>query len=285
MSLEAHALALIGAVCSAAATVFIRQGLRGSNAYVGFWINVAVGTVIVWGAVFLFVPWDAFRLQALPFFILSGLIGTVMGRLWRFVSIDKVGASVAAAIINLSPFISTGLAIALLGEQVTVPILLGTLVIVLGTTLLSLSGRYVGFRARHLIYPLLSATCFGVVAIIRKLGLSQTVPLFGFAVNTTTALIAFTVFLFLSGKQHTLHCQWRNLGHFIAAGLAENCGVLLILVALSLGQVSVVTPLSGTAPLFVLPMTFFFLKGVETLSWRVVLGAGLIVLGVGLLTA
>lgn len=285
MSLEAHALALTGAVCSAAATVCIRQGLRGSNAYVGFWINVAVGTVVVWGAVFLLVPWDAFRLQSLPFFILSGLIGTVAGRLWRFVSIDKVGASVAAAIINLNPFISTGLAIALLGEQVTLPILLGTLVIVLGTILLSLSGRHAGFQPRHLIYPFLSATCFGVVAIIRKLGLSQTVPLFGFAVNTTTALIAFTAFLVLSGKQRTLHCQWRNLGYFIVAGLAENGGVLLVLVALSLGQVSVVTPLSGTAPLFVLPMAFFFLKGVETLSWRVILGAGLIVLGVGLLTA
>ena len=53
--------------------------------------------------------------------------------LFRFVSIEKVGASVAAAITNLNPFIATGLAILLLGERVTLPILLGTLVIVLGT--------------------------------------------------------------------------------------------------------------------------------------------------------
>jgi drug/metabolite transporter (DMT)-like permease len=46
----------------------------------------------------------------------------------------------------------------------------------------------------------------------------------------------------------------------------------------------VVTPLSGTAPLFVLAMTVIFLRGVETINWRVVLGATLIVLGIVLIT-
>ena len=39
-----HILALAGALCSAAATIFIRQGLRGGDPYTGFWINVVVGT-------------------------------------------------------------------------------------------------------------------------------------------------------------------------------------------------------------------------------------------------
>jgi drug/metabolite transporter, DME family len=55
-------------------------------------------------------------------------------------------------------------------------------------------------------------------------------------------------------------------------------------VALGLGEVSVVAPLAGTAPLFVLPFTFLFLKGVEQLTGRIVIGAILIVLGVVLLT-
>jgi uncharacterized membrane protein len=53
---------------------------------------------------------------------------------------------------------------------------------------------------------------------------------------------------------------------------------------MSLGEVSVVAPLAGTAPLFVLPFTSVFLKGVETLTGRLVMGAMLIVLGVVLLT-
>jgi len=71
----------------------------------------------------------------------------------------------------------------------------------------------------------------------------------------------------------------------VVAGVMENLGVLLILVALSLGQVSVVTPLNGTAPLFVLALAYLFLKDVERLSGRIVLGTVLIVLGVFLLTA
>jgi uncharacterized membrane protein len=142
----------------------------------------------------------------------------------------------------------------------------------------------VGFRLRHLAYPFLSATCFGVVAIIRKLGLSQTGPLFGSAVNNTTALVAFTLMLLLSGNRQAVRCDGRSLLYFIGGGIAENASVFLVLVALSLGQVSVVTPLAGTAPLFVLPMASLFLKGVERLSWRIVMGTVLIVLGVFLLT-
>jgi drug/metabolite transporter (DMT)-like permease len=72
--------------------------------------------------------------------------------------------------------------------------------------------------------------------------------------------------------------------YFVGAGITENLSVFLVLVALSLGEVSVVTPLAGTAPLFVLPFTSLFLKGVEKLTWRIVVGSILIVLGVFLLT-
>jgi uncharacterized membrane protein len=91
--------------------------------------------------------------------------------------------------------ISTGLAILLLGERVTVLILMGTLVIVLGTVLLSLSGKQVGFRGRHLVYPFLCASCFGVVVVIRKLGLGHAGSLFGSAINATAATIAATAFV------------------------------------------------------------------------------------------
>ena len=285
MPLTVHALALAGAVCSAAATICIRQGLQDSDSYAGFWINVIVGVVGLWIVVFWLAPPQALPVKALPFFILSGLVGTVVGRLARFVSIEKVGAPVAASITNLNPFISTGLAILLLGERVTLPMVAGTGVIVLGTVLLSLSGKHVGFRVRHLIYPFISASCFGAVAIVRKVGLTHTDPLFGSAVNITTALMAFATFMLMSGQRQSLVCHRRSLPYFIGAGVAENTGVCLVLVALSLGDVSVVIPLNGTAPLFVLVMTAIFLKGVETLTWRIVLGSALIVFGVFLLIA
>ena len=277
-------LALTSALCSAVATMLIQRGLRRGNFYAGFWINIAVGMIGLWSIVLLFVPRADYHWSAVPYFIFSGVVGTAAGRLFRVAAIEKVGAPVAAAILNLSPFISTGLAILLLGERVTLPILLGTLVIVLGTILLSLSGKYVGFRVRHLIYPFLSASCFGLVAIIRKLGLGHAGPLFDSAVNNTAAMVAATTFVLVSGNRGALVCDGRSILYFIGGGIMENTGVFLVLLSLGLGEVSVVTPLAGTAPLFVLLLTFLFPREVKQLSWRIIVGVVLIVLGVVALT-
>lgn len=279
-----HVMALASALCSATATILIQRGLRRSNFFAGFWINVAVGMLGLWSAVFLLVPREEYTWRAVPYFVLSGVLGTSAGRLFRVVAIEKVGAPVAASINNLSPLIATALAIVLLGERVTPPILGGTLVIVLGTVLLSLSGTQGGFRARHLVYPFLSASCFGVVAIIRKLGLAAAGPLFGSAINITAAMVASTAFVLASGHRGALRCDRRSLLYFIGGGIAENGGVFLVLVALGLGGVSVVIPLAGTAPLFVLLLAFLLPSGEARLGWRIVLGAVLVVLGVFLLT-
>ncbi|HXJ77609.1 MAG TPA: DMT family transporter [Candidatus Methylomirabilis sp.] len=280
-----HLLALVAAFSSAGATIFIRQGLRGSSPFAGFWINLAVGTVGLWTAVLATGGIGRVTATGFALFALAGLVGTVGGRLLRFVSIEKVGPSIAAALTNLNPLISSGLAILLLGERVTFAIVAGTVVIVAGTIVLSGGGRQIGVRPAQLAIPLLSALCFGVVAILRKVGLNQMGAVTGSAVNVSTALVAFTAFLLASGQRAAMTCRGRSLAHFIAAGVAENAGVFLNVVALGLGTVSVVAPLYGSAPIFVLLLSFFFLRGVEILSGRVVLGTLLIVSGVYLITA
>ena len=279
-----QALALGSALCTACATLLIQRGLARSNFYAGAWINVVVGAVAAWAATLLLVPWHAYTWRAVPYFVFSGVVGTAGGRLFRVLAIQKVGAPVAASINNLAPLVATGLAILMLGEHVTPPILGGTLVIVAGTILLSLSGRYVGFRVRDLAYPFIAASCFGTVAIVRKLGLSTAGPLFDAAINVTAALVASTAFVAASGNLGSLRCNRRSLLYFIAGGIAENSGVFLVLLALGFGEVSVVIPLAGTAPLFVLLIAYFLPSEGARLNWRVVAGAVLIVLGVVLLT-
>jgi uncharacterized membrane protein len=158
------------------------------------------------------------------------------------------------------------------------------MVIVCGTILLSLSGKHAGFEARHLVYPFLSASCFGVVAIARKMGLGHAGPLFDSAVNITAAMVASSAFVMASGNRGALRCDRQSLLYFIGGGIAENSGVFLVLLALGLGDVSVVIPLAGTAPLFVLVLAYLFPIAAEKRSWRVVVGAVMIVLGVMLLS-
>ena len=279
------ALALTSALLSAAATILIRHGLIRHGAYTGLWINLAVGTVCLWAAVLFTGGMGHPTPRALLLFGLAGLIGTVAGRLTRFIAIETVGASITTGFMNLTPFVSSGLAIVLLGEQLTWPIVIGTCVIVLGTTLLSSGGRRLGLRPAQFVLPAVSAACFGVVAILRKLGLSGMGAVPGSAVNVTTAFVAFTSFLLATGQGGAMACRGRSLVYFVAAGVAENVSVFLVVVALSMGAVSVVAPLQNVTPIFVLGLSIIFLRGIEAFNARVVAGTVLVVLGAWLITA
>jgi uncharacterized membrane protein len=186
----------------------------------------------------------------------------------------------------VNPLIASALAILVLGERVTLPIVVGTIVIVAGTMLLSAGGRRAGVQRRYLVLPILSATCFGVVAVLRKLGLAEMGPVPGAAINATAALIAVSAFLLASRHRPAPRpLEGRSLAYFVAAGVAENGGVFLHILALTVGTVSVVSPLTGAAPIFVLVLSQIFLRGIETTGSRVVAGTLLIVLGVYLVTA
>jgi DME family drug/metabolite transporter len=277
-------LALSAALLSAVATIFVRQGLRGSDPYTGAWINMIVGAVGLWIVVLASGGVGEVSTRSLLLFVAAGLIGTLGGRLTRFLAIEKVGATVTAAVSSVTPLIASFLAILLLGERVTLTILAGTAVVVIGTVLLSTSGQRLGFRPWQIVLPLASATCFGIVAIIRKVGLGDMGPVLGTCINLTAAAIAFSAVMLASGHRGIYACRGRELVYLVCAGLTENAGVFLTILALTSGAVSVVMPLTATTPIFVLLLSLFFLKGVEVLTARVVVGTVLIVLGVCLIT-
>ena len=283
MSLVA-VLALAAALLAAVATIFVRHGLRRSDPYTAAWINMIVGAIGLWICVLVTEGVGQVSTRSLLLFAAAGLIGTIGGRLTRLFAIEKVGATVTAAVGSVTPLIASFLAILLLGERVTLQILAGTAVIVVGTVLLSTSGQRLGFRPWQIVLPLASATCFGVVQIFRKVGLDDMGPVLGTCINLTAAVIAFSAVMLASGHRGIYACRGRELVYFVCAGLTENAGVFLTILALTSGAVSVVTPLAATTPIFVLLLSAFFLKGVEVLTARVVAGTLLIVLGVCLIT-
>jgi drug/metabolite transporter (DMT)-like permease len=62
-----------------------------------------VGTVGIWLSVLLLAPTERADLHGFLYFALAGIVGTTGGRLFRFMSIERVGASVSSALINLYP--------------------------------------------------------------------------------------------------------------------------------------------------------------------------------------
>ena len=70
-------------------------------------------------------------------------------------------------------------------------------------------------------------------------------------------------------------CIWP----FLAAGLFETLGILLVIIALSIGQVVVVSPIVATGPMWVLLGTWLFLRGIEQINLRTVLGTACVITG------
>ncbi len=71
---------------------------------------------------------------------------------------------------------------------------------------------------------------------------------------------------------------------FGIAGTMDSLALIALFLALEFGQVTIVGPLSGTVPLFVLLLAFLFLKESEVVHKRLILAAILVVVGVVLLT-
>src|SRR2546427_5257084 len=94
------ALAFTSALLSAVATVLIRAALQRYGPYTGVWLNVLVGTVVFW--LVLAVSGGAGRAPAtsIAVFVLAGLLRTLGGRVFRFMSIATVGAAIRAALVH-----------------------------------------------------------------------------------------------------------------------------------------------------------------------------------------
>jgi uncharacterized membrane protein len=71
----------------------------------------------------------------------------------------------------------------------------------------------------------------------------------------------------------------NSLGYFIAGGTLESLGLRLVLYALSFGPVILVTPLTATLPLWVVLGGKIFLRDVEEITPRIMMGALLVVAG------
>ena len=129
-----------------------------------------------------------------------------------------------------------------------------------------------------------SAASYGSVTLVaRKIVTDYSSPLV--ATAFTVVIGTFMVgALFhrdvVADAQQTPRRAWL----FVAlAGCASTWGVTFWFLALDRAPVVLVAPLTGTYPLVSILLAYIFLKRMERLSWRTLLGAMLVVAGVALI--
>lgn len=225
--------------------------------------------------------WERVTTAALVGYILGGLFGTGIGRRWMYIAIHRIGASPATAIKNSAPVITTILAAILYAEPVTPLRWLAVVSIVTGVTLVTWRP---GASLRHwldigVLAALGSALSYGVRPLFLKFGLEAAdLPLTAALVGATAALTYALVF----GDRSDLPTIHREpaLGLFLLSGVLQSIGFLALTLGLSGGDVSVVYPVTASAPLFTLGFTAILLRDHERLTWRIVVGAVAVVAGV-----
>lgn len=89
-------------------------------------------------------------------------------------------------------------------------------------------------------------------------------------------------FVGMRGLPRDLRAPRRALAYVMISGVFSSLGVLFFNIALSQAPVSVVSPVAAVNPLIALLFSYLFLRSLERVTWRTVVGALLVVGGVGL---
>ena len=273
--------AIQGAFLFALSHVVIRRGLVGSNAATGTMVSIIISAVIFWVVTPIFVPLSSFATPAVWYFIVGGIFAPAVGRFMTFKAIERVGVARAVPITNTAPMFSSILAVLVVGETWPLQNIIGTTLVIFGVVILSRTQTATSqWRKVDLVYPALAAISFALSSNLRKLGLViANIPLMAASVSATTALLVTLIFYQAQGGWKTFVLSRRSFGWFVAAGIAHTTAMLSVFYALGLGKIVVVDPLVNASPVLSLLLSAIFLKELESINPRVVMGAGCTVIG------
>ena len=269
------------ALCFSIAHILIRRGLVGSNAMTGSLISLTMSAAVLWCALPFFVPLSALANPALLIFVLAGVFAPGIGRTLSYVGIEKIGVARSVPIANSSPMFASVFAVVFLGETWVLQNVVGTLLVIGGVIVLSMAKPAQGqWRKLDVIYPLVGAVAFGASSTLRKAGLGFVdIPLLAAAVTAGTAAVFSFALVQLQGGRQTLTLSRRSAAWLFPAGVFNTAAMLSVFFALSHGKVVIVEPLVSSNPVTTLLLTSIFLRDVESLSLRVIIGAALTVAG------
>lgn len=223
-------------------------------------------------------------IEAFPWFAVIGILNYPVARYFNYRGVEGIGASRAQTLIASQPFFAFLLAMALLGERLSVPVVAGAISCVLGIALL-LNSEQEGRRVRWWGYSfsLVAAACYGTTGVLIKMTVPALAPPLAAA---TIALIFGTLAMSSAG--------FAGLGDHVrtktkAAALFGLCGVVSAIgltsqyFALSMTPVVIISPLVATSPFFTFLGARLFLRTTEKITGQLICAALLVVFGIVLI--
>lgn len=272
--------ALISAFLFALTNHLQSIGLRGSDARTGSIIGIATGTIAYW----LCAPWFLFSWYWLSWgavcFAIVGIFRPSISSWMALASIQHMGPTLTSALTASAPIFGAVFAIAILGEKLTIPTAIGTLLVVIGVVVSAWRPQGIkrDWPLWALILPLGAAFIRAAGHAGTKLGLADVAsPAFAVLLsNSVSFVLASGAF---AAQGHRLVGGASSHLWFIGGGLAAGTSLHFLNSALEIGTMVAVVPIVSAAPVFTMLLGWLVFRG-EAVSWRTLTTIALVVPGV-----
>jgi drug/metabolite transporter (DMT)-like permease len=279
-------LALLSALLFGAMSVGLRIGLgRYPDPELATLATIAGALVVVVLAAAAEAPSRGVHAGAAWPFLLAGLLQPGVGQLFVTKAIELAGASRSSVVFGMAPLVSVTIALLLLGEPASVPLIVGAVLIVGGGIELARErAKPEHVRRFGLVLAFVATVLFATRDnLLRHLAVGTSVPP---AVAALAALLGGALVIGPAlGPRLRGHTILRPSLPFLVVGVFFGLSYVSLFEAYYRGRVTVVSPLIATESLWGIVLSIIFIREVEVVGRRLVIGALLVVAGGVLITA
>ncbi|HHX77200.1 MAG TPA: DMT family transporter [Firmicutes bacterium] len=300
-----YLLALTSAMFFSLSEVCFRSGLKNREAldkYTGLFLTILINNInnmLALGVLFLVKPVAPPTGKGVAFFILAGMCTSFFGRMLLFFSIERVGAARAANMKITAPLFALVVGVLFLKEIPSPAALMGIGIVLTGMFLISretnksLGGAEEnkqdsqetspGYLTMGVFIGILAGLCFGVGSVLRKVGVGNyNEPIIGASLGSFMALLLITAVLIYKKNypSYDVLAQKELLKGYFLGGIFTSLAQYTLFYSLSFIPVAVASSFEAMGPLFILLISYLFLKGEEVITRKITFISTAIVVGV-----
>ncbi len=280
-------LAICSAVFAGLTSILAKCGLQEVDSTVATAFRTVVAMAFAWIIVIIsgtYVQLDSIDGGTWVFLILSGL-ATGASWLCYFKALQIGNVNKVVPVDKSSTVMGIMLAIIFLGETLTIPGIIGVVLILVGTLMMIEKKDVEGMESKGsswLFFAIGSAVFAALTSILGKVGMEGIDSNLGTAIRTVVVLGMSWVMIYVSHKQDKMHgIKRRDMMFIILSGLATGASWMFFFGALQIGPASIIIPIDKLSILVTIAFSYIVFK--EKLTKKSAVGLLGIVVGTLLL--
>ena len=295
-----EALAILSMTLFALTNITIVRGHDGKSRSSGAFLSIVITflmSTLIWLLMVLRNGWPDVNATAVGWFALGGFLTIFIGRVLLYASIQHLGAIKASAVKRLNPFFSVLLGVLILGETISLPMMVGMLLIVMSFAVLVrqavfLTGEksegvkphsaFDRFLNLGYLYGPVSALAYAAGYVARKQGM-MVLPdsALGTMIGALTGIIFFIITSrFVNSYRDDLRKTFTEFNKwFLMAGCLSTFGQIAYFTALNYLAISKIALITSMEVFMTMILSAVFLLNKEKLTVDVIVAAGLGFLG------